>query len=168
MGDIGDILFDDQYTNSVCNGTTAIRVAYSAQGQGPSYGCSYGPPCWWAGIYWQQPAGNWGTVPEAGFDLRSYNRLTFCARGEVGGEQIEFGTGGIGRDSSNCSRIEPYPDSACKVSRWITLTNQWQEYTLDLSSSNLSYVIGGFLWATNRNSNPGGAVFYVDEIRFER
>jgi hypothetical protein len=169
MGDTGDILFDDEYADSACSGTTAIRVVYSAQGQGPSNSCSYGPPCWWAGVYWQQPEGNWGTVPNAGFDLRSYNRLTFCAKGQVGGEQIEFGVGGIGRNPPpGCSPIESNPDSACKVSRWITLTNAWQEYTLDLSSADLSYVIGGFLWATSRARNPGGAVFYLDDIRYEQ
>ena len=170
MGDTGDVLFDDAHTGSVCNGTTAIRVAYSAQGQGPSNSCtSYGPPCLWAGVYWQEPEGNWGTVPNAGFDLRAYNRLTFCAKGQVGGEQIEFGVGGLGRNPPpSCSPIEPYPDSACKASRWITLTNQWQEYTLDLSSADLSRVVGGFLWATSRARNPSGAAFYVDNIRFER
>jgi exo-beta-1,3-glucanase (GH17 family) len=158
MGDTGDITFDDGYIGAVCQGTTAIRVAYSAHGQNR-----------WAGIYWQQPENNWGTVPNAGFDLQSYNTLTFCAKGEVGGERIEFGVGGVGRSlPSGCSPIEPYPDSACKASRWITLTNQWQQYTLDLSHATLSYVIGGFLWDTNRDQNPSGAVFYVDEIRFER
>jgi len=169
MGDTGDIEFNDDYTGTTCSGATAIRVSYSAQGNGPSYGCdAYGPPCWWAGIYWQEPENNWGTVPNAGFDLSEYNRLVFCAKGESGGERIEFGMGGLGRDAGDCSPVEPYPDSTCKESRWITLTGEWQEYTIDLTDRDLSYIIGGFLWATNRNRNPSGAVFYLDEIRFVR
>jgi len=169
MGDIGDISFNDGYTGATCSGITAIRVSYSAQGNGPSYGCEeYGPPCWWAGVYWQEPENNWGTVPDAGFDLSEYSKLVFCAEGEVGGERIEFAMGGLGRDANTCAPVAPYPDSTCKASRWITLTTEWREYTIDLTGRDLSYIIGGFLWATSRNKNPSGAVFYLDDIRYER
>ena len=169
MGDTGDIGFTDEYIGTTCNGTTAIRVSYSAQGDGPYYGCEdYGPPCWWAGVYWQEPEDNWGTVPNAGFDLSEYSKLIFCAKGELGGERIEFGMGGLGRDADTCYPTAPYPDSTCKVSRWKTLTTEWQEYTIDLTGRDLSYIIGGFLWATSQTRNPSGAVFYLDDIRYER
>ena len=171
MGDTGDIGFDDGHTETTCSGTTAIRVSYSAQGNGPSYGCEdYGPPCWWAGVYWQEPEDNWGEVCDVGFDLSEYSKLVLCAKGEVGGERIEFGMGGLGRDADTCNPMPdaPCPDSACKVSRWITLTSEWQEYTIDLTGQNLSYIIGGFLWATSQTQNPSGAMFYLDEIRFRR
>ncbi len=168
MGDTGDISLNDGYTGTTCGGTTAIRISYNAQGDGPSYGCeSYGPPCWWAGVYWQEPENNWGFMPDAGFDLSEYSKLVFCARGELGGEHIELGMGGLGRDAMTCYPIAPYPDSTCKISRWITLTTEWHEYTIDLTNRNLSYIIGGFLWVTNRSGNLNGAVFYLDEIRFE-
>ena len=168
MGDIGDVSVDQGYAGSVCSGRSAIQVTYKAQGNGPSEGCeSYGPPCWWAGLYWQQPENNWGNVANAGYDLSQYNRLVFCARGEVGGEQIEFGMGGIGYSGGTGAPIEPYPDSARKVSIWVTLKNTWQEYTIDLTGRDLNYVIGGFLWSTNRDKNLSGAVFYLDDIRFE-
>ena len=157
MGDTGDISFNDGHTGTTCGGTTAIRLSYSARGNGPSYSCEwYGPPCWWAGIYWLQPENNWCTVPDAGFDLSEYNKLVFCARGEVGGEHIKFGVDGL-----DC-------DSTPKASQWITLTPEWQEYTIDLTGRDLSNIIGGFLWVTNRDKNPSGAVFYLDEIRYER
>jgi exo-beta-1,3-glucanase (GH17 family) len=169
MGDTGDITVNEIYQGDTCSGTTAIRISYSAQGNGPSNSCdAYGPPCWWAGVYWQEPEGNWGTVPGAGFDLSEYNELAFCARGETGGERIEFGMGGLGRDAGTCAPASPYPDSACKVSTRKTLGIEWQEYTIDLTSQDLSYIIGGFMWATSQNENPTGAVFYVDEIRFRR
>jgi hypothetical protein len=118
-------------------------------------------------MYWQQPENNWGTEPDVGFDLSEYSKLVFCARGGSGGERIEFGMGGVGRDPQTCDPIAPHPDSTCKVSRWITLTIEWQEYTIDLTGQDLGYIIGGFLWVANRNENPNGAVFYLDDIRFE-
>lgn len=157
MGDTGDINFNDGYTGTICSGTIAIRVSYNPRG-----------PQGWAGIYWQEPEGNWGTVPNVGFNLSGYSRLVFCAKGEVGGEQIEFGMGGLGRNANTCDPVAPHSDSTCKVARWITLTTYWREYTIGLSGRDLSYIIGGFLWATNRNKNPSGAVFYLDDIRYER
>ncbi len=77
MGDTGDITFDDADTSAPHTGGTAIRIDYSATGtQG------------WAGVYWQEPANNWGTVPDAGFDLSGVSRLTFWARGANGGEMV--------------------------------------------------------------------------------
>ena len=42
-----------------------------------------------------------------------------------------------------------------------------KEYTIDLKDRDLSYISGGFCWATNLNNNPDGAVFYLDDIRYE-
>lgn len=169
MGDIGDVNINEEYTGDTCSGETAIQISYGAQGAGPSEGCdAYGPPCWWAGAYWQEPENNFGMVSDAGFDLSEYTRLTFCARGETGAERIEFGTGGMGRNADTCESITPHPDSMCKVSREIDLTTEWQEYTLDLSGQDLSNIIGGFLWATSKKANQNGATFYLDDIRFEK
>lgn len=149
MGDTGDITFDDGDTTNPYTGGAAIRIDYSATGgQG------------WAGIYWQQPANNWGTVPNAGYDLSGVSRLTFWARGANGGEQAEFKVGGIGGQ---------YPDSLQPAvsTGVITLTSGWQQYTIDLTGKDLSYVIGGFVWVTNQTQNPNGATIYLDDIRFE-
>lgn len=115
----------------------------------------------WAGIYWQNPANNWGTVPKAGFDLKEAGKLTFWARGEKGGEIInEFKMGGISSGDhidSDSASIGP-----------IQLTKDWKEYEIDLRGRDLSYVIGGFCWATNIDVNdPNGIVFYLDEIKYE-
>ena len=149
MGDITDVAFSDGDTSNPHTGATAIRIDYAATG-------SQG----WAGIYWQEPANNWGNVPDAGFDLTGATSVTFWARGAQGGEKAEFKVGGIGG---------PYPDSIQPaVSTGIlTLSSNWQQYTIDLSGRDLSYVIGGFVWVTNQNQNPGGATIYLDDIRFE-
>lgn len=115
----------------------------------------------WAGIYWQNPANNWGTVPNAGFDLRGATKLTFWARGENGGEVInEFKVGGISSGE--------YIDSDSASIGPIKLTQEWQKYEIDLRGRDLSYIIGGFCWATNIDVNdPEGIIFYLDEIRYE-
>ena len=149
MGDIGDITFSDSDVTNPHSGATAIRIDYAATG-------SQG----WAGIYWQEPANNWGNVPDAGFDLTGATSVTFWARGAQGGEKAEFKVGGIGG---------PYPDSIQPAvsTGVITLSSDWQQYTIDLTGKDLSHVIGGFVWVTNQNQNPNGATIYLDDIRFE-
>ena len=78
MGDSNDIKINDQYAQDPHSGSTCIQFVYTAkksQGQG------------WAGVYWQNPANNWG-AKKGGFDLTGMNKLTFWARGEKGGEKI--------------------------------------------------------------------------------
>jgi len=148
MGDIGSIFFDSGWTSNCYSGTSCIKIAFTAEGNN------------WAGIYWQEPENNWGTVPNAGYDLTGATELTFWAKGENGGERIEFFVGGI---------TGPYPDSLPKTSTgYITLTSSWQKYTISLISKDLSYVIGGFGWVTNSSNNPGGATFYLDEIKYDK
>lgn len=148
MGDISSISFDSSWTSNCHTGTNCIKTVFTAKGSN------------WAGIYWQEPENNWGTVPNAGYDLTGATKLTFWAKGENGGERIEFFAGGIGG---------PHPDSLPKTSTgFITLTGSWQEYTIDLTSKDLSNVIGGFGWVTNSPNNPTGATFYLDEITYDK
>jgi len=136
-------------------------VEYTAEGNGPHEGCDT-PPCNWAGVYWQDPASNWGDRP-GGYDLTGARALTFWARGQEGGEKISFKIGGIGCDSA------PYPDSLCPV-RVIDvpdLLNTWQLYTVPLSAgTELSGLVGGFMWAASKHDNPNGATFYLDDIQY--
>lgn len=154
-------------TNNPHSGATAIRFQLLTGG-GP-----YG------GFYFQNgvlPAGatapqlNFGTVPNAGINLSGATALTFWARGEVGGEQIEFFMGGVGRDADTGAAVEPYPDSTPRrpgVGTVCHLTTAWQKFTIDLTGASLNYVLGGFAWVATIANNPGGAVFYVDDIQYE-
>ena len=150
MGDSGDIKMDENHRTNPKEGKTCIRFDYSAKGkQGAN----------WAGIFWQNPANNWGDK-KGGFDLRGATKLTFWAKGDVGNERImEFKMGGIGGT---------YPDSDSIGIGPIDLTNEWQQYTIELTDVDLSYVNGGFCWATNADSNPEGCIFYIDDIRYEK
>ena len=159
MGDVGDITVDQDWTDNPHSGTTAIKISYVEAGLGPNE-CDYGPPCKWAGVYWQNPEGNWGTVPGAGFNLTGMTRVSFWARSDTIAN-IEFKVGGI---------TGPYPDSLqpARSSGIVTLTSEWQWFSVDLTGADLSYVIGGLCWVTNWDSNSSGPViFYLDDIVFE-
>ncbi|MBN3038629.1 MAG: hypothetical protein JW869_04340 [Candidatus Omnitrophica bacterium] len=150
MGDYGDLELDESWTADPHSGTTCIRIVYSGK---VSQGAR------WAGMYWQNPPNNWGHAKDAGFDLSAATKLTFWARGENGGERIEeFKMGGISGD---------YPDSDAAGIGPVVLTPEWKQYSIDLAGKDLSYIIGGFCWATNVDVNPEGCVFYLDDITYE-
>jgi hypothetical protein len=60
-----------------------------------------------------------------------------------------------------------YSDSDTAGIGPVVLEKTWKQYEIDLKGKDLSYIIGGFCWAGNLDGNPDGAVFYLDEIRYE-
>ena len=112
MGDYGDIKLNDQATDNPHSGTTCLQFVYSGkknQGQG------------WAGVYWQNPANNWGSK-KGGFDLTGMTKLTFWARGAKGGEVIQrVMVGGIQGTYPDTVKVEMGP---------IELTDTWKQYTI--------------------------------------
>lgn len=161
MGDIGDIHLTETFEGNPHSGKTSIRVIYDTKGVGPNE-CNYAPPCKWAGVYWQEPPNNWGKDAfwaGRGFDLSGYSRLLFWARADKLCT-VQFEVGGI---------IGPYGDSlAFPRSINAKLTTDWQEFEIDLDGADLTHIIGGFAWVTNWDTNPHGATFYLDDIRFEK
>lgn len=149
MGDYGDIKLNDMWMENPYSGTTCIRIEHlSRRSQGAG----------WIGIYWQNPANNWGSK-RAGFDLTGAGKLSFWARGERGGEIIsEFKMGGITGEFS---------DSAAAGIGPAVLTREWKKYEIDLSGLDLSHVIGGFCLSTSGDDNPDGVVIYLDDIKYE-
>jgi hypothetical protein len=149
MGDYGDIRYDAASKEDPYLGSSCIKFTYSGKAtQGAR----------WAGVFWQNPANNWGNV-DAGFDLSKAMKLTFWARGEKGEERIEeFKVGGI---------MGEYSDSDTATIGPVILTKEWTQYSIDLKGKDVSYIIGGFCWSANVDSNPEGAIFYLDEIKFE-
>ena len=161
MGDVGDIHINEAFDGSSHSGQTSIRVVYDAEGKGQNE-CPYSPPCKWAGVYWQEPLNNWGRDAfweGKGFDLSDYNRLVFWAKADRACV-IEFKVGGIN---------EPYGDSLVYPrSIYANLSEDWQEFEIELEGADLKHIIGGFVWVTNWDTNPGGVTFYLDTVRFER
>ena len=125
----------------------------------------------WAGImWWPLTCGKSGTpdawkkvqdgtcgvnVPKAG-NLQTVKRLSFWARGQRGGEVVEFKVG--------AADVLPSPGRSLGE---ITLGPAWKRYTIDLAGVDLTNSIGLFSWVATDVSNPQGAVFYLDEIQFE-
>ncbi|AKL97997.1 hypothetical protein [Endomicrobium proavitum] len=147
MGDSKDLIFNQEYRKDVYAGKTCIQVKYTPKGGNR-----------WVGIYWQQPANNWGSNPD-GYDLNKATFITFWAKGETGSEVIsEVKIGGFKGD---------YPDSGSAFKKNIKLTQDWKLYHIDLRKTDLTRIAGGFSFTVTKKDNPNGATFYLDEIRYE-
>lgn len=151
-GWMGDAKFGTRYlslrTESAIvdgNNTTATRLEYH---QGPEG---------WAGLYWQYPDKNWGERP--GRSLTGATSITFFARGEHGGEIVEFKSGGI--------KGGHYQDSFEKSVGKMPLSSHWTRYAIDISTEDLSSVLGAFAWVVAGNDNGGNVVTYVADISIE-
>lgn len=132
----------------------ATRIEYR---QGQSKG--------WAGIYWQHPNKNWGEKP--GLSLVGAKQISFWARGERGGEIVEFISGGVGLEEKN----KPHYDRYKKSLGPIPLSDKWKKYVIDLSNvpaRDLSSVVGAFAWvAVGGYDKEGRLVTYVAELKVE-
>lgn len=154
------------WTSNPHSGATALRCDYTAT------------PGGFGGFYFQNgtltgsqtiPQPNFGTVANAGVNLTGATSLTFWARGAVGGEQVEFFVAGVGRDPVTGAATQPFPDSSPRRPSNGTRTvlgTSWQQYTIDLTGMDLSYVLGGFGWVASAAFNPAGAVFFIDDIEY--
>lgn len=147
-GDYSAIQMDVACTTTPKEGKTCLKFTYTAK---PTQGQN------WAGVFFQNPANNWGTA-DGGYDITGAKKLKFSARGDKGGEILEFKLGGINGTS--------YADSDGKSSGAVTLTKEWKDYEIDLTGLDLSYIMGGFVWAARAEDNPEGAVFYLDDIAY--
>jgi len=151
MGDHSAVTMNQYWAGRPHSGKTCVQVTYRGAVPGG---------VGWAGVYWQSPVDNWGTVPgPAAYDLRRATRLTFWVRGQTGAERIQFLVGGI---------TGPYGDSlqpAVKT-QVLQLSTAWQQVTIPLAGLDLRHIIGGFGWVANAPNDPGGAVFYLDNIMY--
>jgi hypothetical protein len=149
MGDYSDLKMDYGWTKNPHSGVTCVKISYNcreSQGQG------------WAGIFWQNPPGNWGEK-KGGYNITGAAKLTFWARGEKGNEKIKaFKVGGISGSYADSDVVSYGP---------VLLKKEWRQYTINLKNKDLSYISGGFCWVATSADNPTGIVFYLDEIKYE-
>jgi hypothetical protein len=94
-------------------------------------------------------------VPQQG-RLKSVERISFQVRGERGGEVIGFQ---VGADD-----MPPMPKVGPNKFR---LTTDWQRHEIDLKDVDLTNAVILFLWVAADDDNPKGAVFYLDDVKFE-
>jgi hypothetical protein len=143
MGNTQAIKLDEKCATQPHSGPTCIKVQYTGTGN-------------WAGVAWQSPAGDWGNEP-GGQDLSGATKLTWWARGEKGGEKVEFKFGILGPDKK-------FSDTA-SGSTTVELTRDWKPYTIDLAGKDLSRIKTPFCWVIAGRSEP--ITFYIDDLRFE-
>jgi hypothetical protein len=127
--------------------------------RGDCYTVTYTPTGAWAGIYWQYPANNWGAKPGR-IVLPGAKRVVVWAKGQAGGEKLDFTIGGIKDDTL------PYKDSI-NASTSVTLTTEWQSYAVNFGPKTYSSVIGAFSWIAHAPPGSGPIVFYLDGIAWE-
>ncbi len=125
------------------SGETCMQVDYRANAD-------------WGGVVWQNPANDWGDEP-GGFDLRGATALTFWARGQEGGEVLTFGYGLLGADAT-------HSDSSSGKIENVTLTSEWQQYTIPLEGRNLQRIKTGFYWTVAGSGRP--VRFYLDDVQY--
>lgn len=137
MGDTANISLDTNWGSYAHSGSSCIRFEYAGIN--------------WAGIYFQFPNGNWGdALNKIGHNLIGHNKLVFKARGQNGGEVIDnINVGGLAGDTVNV-QIGP-----------IVLSDEWQEFTVDLEGENLENVQGGFSFVVS-----GPQTVFFDQIHF--
>lgn len=161
---------DGSWTASVHSGATAIRCEFEDVAGVANFGGFYFLNGVLVGDA-TSPQPNFGEVPDAGFDLGGAVRLTFWARGEEGGEEIDFFLAGVGRDPVTGAPVAPFPGSSPRhpaLGTRFVLTDQWRQYSIEgLTALDVSYVLGGFAWVADDLNNPSGAIFYLDDIEYE-
>ena len=110
----------------------------------------------WVGVQWWPPGCKSETLNTCGINLlvkagfSTVNRLTFWAKGEKGGEVIEFKGGGRQIENGKA-----------------TLKSTWEMYSIDLRGLVFTNLGDMFFWSASDIDNPTGASFYLDDIRFE-
>jgi hypothetical protein len=106
---------------------------------------------------------------DAGLNLSGAEKLVFYARGENGGERVEFFIGGLGWNEWENKISTKYPDSAKVSLGFVTLGKEWQKFDLPLAGKDLRRIACGLAWVTNNRQNPSSrrVRFYLDDIHYE-
>jgi hypothetical protein len=141
------VAMDEHCTDNPHSGKTCIKAMYKeATGKG--------------GVVWQSPVNDWGDKP-GGFDFTGARKLTFWARGGKGGEKVTFGFGYLTKDTA---KDKKYPDSDNGTLN-VTLTADWQQYTIYVSGKDLKLIKSGFFWGVEANGAP--VTLYLSDIYWE-
>lgn len=167
FGSNGELVknMDENWQSNPYAGRSCIRCEIGTEGK------DWGG---WMFLNGYLPAGetvprlNDGKQENAGIDLAGATELRFFAKGESGGETVEFFTAGFGYDGEWGNKLVDYPDSAKKQTLgFVTLTPDWQEYVIPLSGEDLRYICCGFGYVCSGTKTGNSTnIFYLDDIRF--
>ncbi len=143
MGKHDAIAMDEKSSTNPKAGPTCMKIEYRAPGD-------------FGGIVWQSPANDWGDAP-GGYNLTGATKLTFWARGENGGEKVDFYFGVI--------KDKAFNDSDNGSIKGVVLTKEWKQYEIDLKGKDLTQIKTGFGWSLGGQGKP--VAFFLDEVRYE-
>lgn len=149
QGDATRVTLDPQCTVQPHSGQYCTRITYNPQRNSD-----------WTTVAWLNPESGGGDRP--GYTFLGVSRLTFWARGNLGGEVGYFGVGTY--DDS-----KPYVDSLRTRMDGFGLTSSWRKYYTDIpgAPANIESVISGFYWQVYSSDTPPAGTIYIDDIQFE-
>jgi len=148
MNDVKQIEVVDPWKGNCHSGPSCTKITYTPGEKA------------WAGVYWQYPDSNWGDKP--GRKIEGAKKLIFWARGQNGGETLDFKAGGINQPDKK------YQDSFERVlDHAVTLTTDWQLIEIDLTGADTSSVIGAFALIATKSANHQPITFYLDGLCFQ-
>lgn len=144
MGNHEGLSMDPGSRESPHSGDTCLKFHYQATQD-------------WVGVAWQDPPNNWGGLP-GGYDLSGAKQLSFWARGEYGGEMVDFGVG-LASDAAL------YPDTVSAQLKGVKLSSDWKRYRISLKGQDLTRVRTPFYFTLVGRGRS--ITLYLDDIRFE-
>ncbi len=142
MGHARALKVNEKCRENPRSGATCMRVDYLDH---------YG----WAGIFWQDPPNDWGDRP-GGANLSKATTLVFWARGEKGGEKVDFFMGRLEKGR--------YHDTAQAKLDGVLLKKEWTRYRIPLDGLDLSTIKTGFGFSFANEGEP--FTFYLDDIEY--
>lgn len=119
----------------------------------------------WAAVAWQYGEQNWGDKPGKNWSKNRFTQVSVWARGVPDRRgalpRVQFKAGG-GSDPT-----KKHQASFEVEGDFVTLTEQWKQYTLDLRGKNLSQVIAAFVLVIRaQDLGPEGATLFLDDIEY--
>jgi len=157
MGDISALKVE-QSPERPHSGSYSQKWGYRPKSSGPG----------WAAVAWQYPENNWGDRPGKNLSANQYRSVTVWARGVRDPQsrtlpKVQFKAGGA------TDPAKRYQASFEVVGDFVTLTEDWMQYSLDLTGQNLSQVIAAFVVVIRaQDVGPTGATFYLSDIEYVR
>lgn len=144
MGNAAAIEMQADHSDNPHSGKTSLRASYNATSS-------------WGGVLWQSPAEDWDGLKPGGANLTGATHLEFWARGDKGGEIVNFVFGVLDGN-------QPYGDTAKGELKDVKLTQEWNRYTFPLRGLDLRRIKTGFGWSLAGQRTP--VTFYLDDIRY--
>ncbi len=90
--------------------------------------------------------------------LTGAKKVTFWARGEKGGETVDFKFGILGREKK-------FFDTGKGGLEKVTLTRDWKQYEITVGNQELTRIKTGFVWNLASSGQP--ITFYLDDVQWE-